>query len=953
MRTLLLISLLWLSALAAQAQQPFMRDLWLNESNAPVKINDMQADEHGYIWLATDDGLYRFNGRSVTLLGSDVSVAVTAVTSFNGNVWAGYKDGTLGMVQGNEVHAVKVAGNAGSSAITSLQPGGRHLLWATTEENGVLAIMAGRVASLNVDKGLSDNFVYKISSPDGQKLLAGTDRGLNIMGRNNGKLHITQVTMQQGLADNIVRVLSRIPKSNSYWLGMQQGGVAIYNTADSKVINPPMAEPWHWGQVNDILPVSPRRAWIATEEGYLLQASLQGDSLHIEATQLENKRIYKLLCGRSGIIWCATNMGLTLVTAEYMNAIPMKPPYSIGTIRAMACDKNNTLWYAQDNTLYSLALPAVANAPHQSATLPAEISSLYADAEGRLWIGTLGAGVWMRGVTGTLQNIKGIEQLDNGSILDISGTADRIWVSGLNGVEELSYPGLYTQQVQLIKHHNKRSGIGSDYVYQVFADHKDRMWMATDGAGVCMYSSNSYHKWDTAQGMLSKVVYNIAEDAIGDIWAATLDDGLMRYNGKNWQQLSRAQGLQDVKISTIAANATGQLVVVHAQGIDVWYPGSNQFRNYSPRQGFGIDSVSGVLKLYANDRDGNVYIPYQGGFIVFKNIESYYDIRPLVNITSVSAAFRPVPQGRNTFDYSENFISFRYEGVNFANPEMLHYRYKLEGYNDNWTVTNDESATFPQLPDGEYTFHVQASLNSNFTDYGGGVYTFTVNKPYWKKAWFIVGLLLLIVGGIYIYQRIRERNLTKVAQLQSERMKFEYEHLKSQVNPHFLFNSLNTLTSLIDENADAATEYTARLSDLYRNMLAYRDKDLILLAEEWEILDNYMYIQKTRFGDALRLDAQVPESYMRSRKIVPLALQLLVENAIKHNVVSRSRPLTITINVTDEYIIITNPIQQKLSKEKSSGLGLINIKKRYSLLSKKNIIFGIENNHYKVILPLL
>jgi len=952
---LLLIILLFTAAMPPlQAQQPFTRELWLNESNTPVKVNDMHEDARGYLWLATDAGLYRFNGRGVTLLSGRSDQPVTALASHNGNVWAGYKDGSIGIVYGNEVYPMQLYGYKPASAITSLHAGPGHTLWATTEEQGILAIMAGRVATIDAAKNLSDNFVYKLLMAGNNKLLAGTDRGLNIVTRAGGKLAATYITMEQGLPDNIVRVLAQQPGSNACWLGMQQGGVALCNLAGSAVTVPRIAGGWQWGQVNDIFPISATRLWIATETGYLLEARLyNGDSLAIAPTRLENKRIYKIFCGRSGIIWCATNQGLTLVTAEYMDRIPLAPPYNLGSMRAMTCDRHNTLWYAQDKTLFTLPLPAGSQPPRAAATLPAEVSSLYADAEGRIWIGTLGEGVWLREPGGSLRNITGIAQLDKGSILDITGTGDRVWVSGLNGVEELSYPRTYTQQVDLVRHHNKHAGIGSDYVYQLYPDRKGRIWMATDGAGVRMFNNNTYHKWDTADGMLSKVTYNIAEDATGNIWAATLDDGLLRYDGRRWQQLNREQGLQDIKISTIAANATGQLVVVHGRGVDVWYPGSNLFRSYSPRQGFGIDSVSAVLKLYANDTAGNVYIPYQGGLIVFKNIDAYYDIRPLVNITAVSAAYRPVQAGRSSFDYSENFISFRYEGINFANPEMLHYRYKLEGYNNNWTVTNDESATFPQLPDGDYTFIVQASLSNSFSDYGSGVYRFTIGKPYWKKGWFIITMLLLVVGVVYTYQRIRERNLRKVSQLQGERMRFEYEHLKSQVNPHFLFNSLNTLTSLIDENTEAAMEYTSRLSDLYRNMLAYRDKDLVTLREEWEILDNYMYIQKTRFGNALQLVADVPERYMDTRKIVPLALQLLVENAIKHNVVSRSRPLTITIQVTEDYIIVTNPVQQKVSKEKSSGLGLINIRKRYNLLSNKNIIFGIENNHYKVILPLL
>ena len=184
-------------------------------------------------------------------------------------------------------------------------------------------------------------------------------------------------------------------------------------------------------------------------------------------------------------------------------------------------------------------------------------------------------------------------------------------------------------------------------------------------------------------------------------------------------------------------------------------------------------------------------------------------------------------------------------------------------------------------------------------------------------------------------------------------MVFEYEHLKSQVNPHFLFNSLNTLVSLIEDDQDAAVVYTVHLSDLYRNMLSYKDQDLIWLAEEYEIIKNYMYIQKSRFGEALQLHAEIPEHLMTTKKIVPLALQLLVENAIKHNIVSLSRPLTISIVADEHTITIKNPVQLKMSKEKGAGLGLINIKKRYALLTSRSLKFGHEGNEYIVKLPLL
>jgi sensor histidine kinase YesM len=211
----------------------------------------------------------------------------------------------------------------------------------------------------------------------------------------------------------------------------------------------------------------------------------------------------------------------------------------------------------------------------------------------------------------------------------------------------------------------------------------------------------------------------------------------------------------------------------------------------------------------------------------------------------------------------------------------------------------------------------------------------------------------LVIGLIYAYIRAREKSLRRLSSLQRERLLFEYEHLKSQVNPHFLFNSLNTLANLIEEDRDAAVQYTNELSDLYRNMLTYRNKDLVPLAEEWNILQHYLYIQQSRFGDALQVELRVPETIMNTRRIVPLALQLLVENAIKHNVASRSRPLTIIIEAQGDRLAVRNAINPKLSKEKGAGLGLINIKKRYALITDRHISFGVVHNEYIVTLPLL
>lgn len=184
-------------------------------------------------------------------------------------------------------------------------------------------------------------------------------------------------------------------------------------------------------------------------------------------------------------------------------------------------------------------------------------------------------------------------------------------------------------------------------------------------------------------------------------------------------------------------------------------------------------------------------------------------------------------------------------------------------------------------------------------------------------------------------------------------MLFEYEHLKSQVNPHFLFNSLNTLTNLIEDDKNAALLYTNQLSDLYRNMLSFRNRDTITIAEEWEIMENYLYIQQSRFGPALKIEIDVPDPIKATKKIIPMALQLLVENAIKHNIVSVSAPLKIKIHIDGNFISVENTYQPKISKEAGAGLGLINIRKRYNLLTKREIAYFIKDKEFVVKLPLL
>jgi len=216
-------------------------------------------------------------------------------------------------------------------------------------------------------------------------------------------------------------------------------------------------------------------------------------------------------------------------------------------------------------------------------------------------------------------------------------------------------------------------------------------------------------------------------------------------------------------------------------------------------------------------------------------------------------------------------------------------------------------------------------------------------------------LVLAIYESIWYHSQlkksIQEQEQVKVAHIQSQ-----LEGLRNQVNPHFLFNSLNTLNHIVEyEEKTVAKKFINQLSTVYRYILDSREESTILLKDELAFVNAYIDIQKERFLDNLQIKIDIPKTYYY-KKVIPLSLQLLIENAIKHNIISRNKPLHIIIDIDKELetIQVTNNLQKKSRILHSTKVGLENIKERYQLLAaNKSVTVDISETHFKVSLPLL
>ncbi len=195
-------------------------------------------------------------------------------------------------------------------------------------------------------------------------------------------------------------------------------------------------------------------------------------------------------------------------------------------------------------------------------------------------------------------------------------------------------------------------------------------------------------------------------------------------------------------------------------------------------------------------------------------------------------------------------------------------------------------------------------------------------------------------------------SLAELERFKIENAEFKFEMLRNQVNPHFLFNSLNTISSLIYENQDIAAEYIRKLSRVYRYVLEQKEKELIKLKTELDFIKAYIYLYELRFTNMLTFEISISDE-SNDCFIAPMTLQMLIENAVKHNIVSKKKPLTIKISSTDKYLLVSNNLQKKQIKEYSSELGLKNIKNRYAFISDKEVIVEETNECFSVKIPLI
>ena len=499
-------------------------------------------------------------------------------------------------------------------------------------------------------------------------------------------------------------------------------------------------------------------------------------------------------------------------------------------------------------------------------------------------------------------------------------------------------------------------------VRQTLIDRKGQFWLDIYPEGFARLSlkDSCFVVTDTRQTDYETFLNSVVEDRDGSFLMATTMHGLMTYDPVSRRDLIRPEN-ESMTLSQCTAalpDRIGNTWVADYNIVSVITP-EKQVLNF--RLPINEHTISYQTSLFPM-RNGHILSAQRGHLVEFKP-ENLRQPRTretvLLNRFVLPDTALLLYGDRSTIHLDADDNSFTVEFSVLTVSTKSHYLYKLEGYDEDWKEAGTQTdATYTKLPGGEYTFTVKARSPEGF-ETPTRTLAVHVATLFYQTTWFRILLGLLVAGLMAGFFRYRTRQTAQIYRLQMQATRLErdktliqYQNLINHLNPHFLFNSLTSLNSLILTKPKEASIFLRKLSVIYRYILQNKEKELVDLQDELIFAQNYIDLQTGRFGDGLQISINVPPEYL-TRQIVPVTIQNLLENAIKHNVVDDDSPLYIRIYTENDALIVLNTRQTKTFAETSHKQGLVSLKSLYRYLSRREVVVTETATHFSVAVPLL
>ena len=897
-------------------------------------IEQTERDTSGFLWIRTGESVYRYDGKQFERYYQSEQMDHPSVlfTAPSGRIIVGTQSGRIFTFEEGEFRMMDT--DSHQSPIVGLFEMRGTVCWVHQDGNIELPFQSELTRySAPID------FIYTISHRD-RELYLGTDHGLYRMLLSQSEPTFESVEYERGREKHIVTALKNT--TGDLLIGHYDGSFSKFNETSSTFF------PAKDRSAIRSIDQTGEFIWLGTHADGLFAVSQHIDStFHI--ANIEEKRIIHLSFDVENNLWVNSNRSVYRVDpfVEFWDCpLPEVQAFVSEDHRMWA---GTSAGFFTGNTASCFEL---VNADLNVASICKE--------QDLIWVGTLGMGLYLYSSDGILRKKYDAEDgLENTNVMDIRVLDNRVYVATLGGV--------YVSDDN--RNRFQKINSQSQFIYALLTDRENRIWIGTDGRGLECYRIDQGRHERLFSGLEKESVIAIAEQPNGDIYVAT-DQNQVFSVRDDTVQLIDIQIPIDYGIMGLNFNQSDELMIWTEKGLWLYHTARNRVTSLSQYNRFW-DISSSMNGSYRDDK-GRLWVSNATGIYELHANKHFCTGKNLFEISSSTMNTSKLISDGSSWKSKFNTAQFSFSQLNFNSDceyefeyRLLGYvdensdceyefEYRLLGYVDEWTQTADYKVIFPSLPHGDYRFELRQFVP------GGGPRSeirsvrFTILKPWFQTWWFYTFSAIAITGVILAVVIQRERNLVVRNRREQDKIRAQFELLKNQVNPHFLFNSFNTLTDMVEQQSSEAVTYIEKLSSLFRSILAYRKKELITVAEEIKIVENYLDLQKHRFEKGLSVEIELAEEVYQTY-IPPLTMQLLIENAIKHNTILPGNPLRIRISSNAYVISIANNRIHKFEtkREEGTGYGLNSIVERYRFFTKNEVVIQDNDNEFIVELPLI
>ena len=987
----------------AQTTSFTFRRLTNTEGLSDGVVHAFIQDKYGFLWIGTSYGLNRFDGMSIKtwFYGKDDSTSLD--NNFIQSLYCDSKDnlwvGTLSGLCRYDYTTNRFTrySSPPSLVIYAIREDRKGMIWlATSRGLWTLNEKEKKIRQFT----LNDNADFKkkfqvlirqiVESPGGNWLMATTGgiKIFNPLTYSYSEIVNDPLNKSSISSNNVVAIA--LDKQGYLWAASSIPGAILnkINLKDSSVtfydhfMDP--EKKWTANHLQALLSDSKGRLWVTSAYSGLSLYDPKGDTFYdyrndpLIPTSLLSNQNTSIYQGRDGIIWLGTpGYGLSYFNPEknfFHTVYPFfeKNEFTTDTWCRAACeDDQGNYWLGTGKGLarYNSNWQMISSYINEEGKKPviqfSSIRSLMKDHMGDVWIGTAQGLNRYHTATGVMEFYNDKQGIPLGFFWMMTEDNNGVLWMGSAG-------GLFRYHRNENRFDDLREdSVLSKYAYKniqaIYTDNHNRIWIGVLDIGLVMYdATNKTQKLLTIKdSLISDTRFSsFTEDKEGVIWIGS-EEGLTAYNpltGKS-KFFNSADGLPSNRTNNLMVDSLDRLWIGTSNGLCMLNKDRNTFKRF--------DVNDGILTNHFNEqsayrtKSGLFIYPTYKGFLIF-HPEDYHEniTNTPVYITSFKISNKEIAANSQDLSnvhlrYNENFFSIELAGLDYMNPYQCVYAYQLYPFNKDWIYTTKREINYTNVPAGDYTFRYKVITGASEKNGEEKSIHISIGEIYYKTWWFRSHIVLIILGAIMLFYRYRIRQREKILVLQNKAQLLEkektsvmYENLKQHLNPHFLFNSLASLSSLIRLDQHMAGDFLDKMSKVYRYILKNRDNETVPLSEELKFVDLYIQLQKTRFAEGLQVNMNINEEYLH-RKIAPVTLQNLVENAIKHNISDVDTPLIIDLFIENDYLVVQNNLQKKNFVETSNKQGLINMISLYKYLGRRPMLVTEDTKHFTVKIPLI